>query len=240
MEVLLVFPVCNVRLAEANMHHILHQYRLVQQHELFDLGADQQAITTILQQARELTQRLDSLAGVDPPEDLPVDMDEWRAAKQRSRDGAKQQRGEQIAQARREAKRAEKLMKQKIKANLEAEAYEEKLRSEAAAKEQTTKVNARYQHDTVKAFVEDSLEHTGDPAHYIERSTLYEAYKVAYPEEKVKKTSLGKRKWFDLLQKHIGSEGYHAHPRLSNGKRPRDVWFQWQMNSSKSEPSGRT
>lgn len=82
------------------------------------------------------------------------------------------------------------------------------------------------QHDTVKAFVEDSLEHTGGQDHYVERSTLYEAYKAAYPEEKVKKTSLGKRKWFDQLQKHLGSDGYFLRKKVANLQR-REVWLGW-------------
>ncbi len=87
------------------------------------------------------------------------------------------------------------------------------------------------QHDTVKAFVEDHLEHTGRHEDHIERSSLYEAYKGSYAEEKNKKTALGKRKWFEQLKVHLGDEHYHANPRLDGGRRPRDVWFQWRMTN---------
>lgn len=84
------------------------------------------------------------------------------------------------------------------------------------------------QHDTVKAFVDDSLEHTMAQEDYIERSTLYEAYKVAYPEERVKKTALGKRKWFDQLQLHLGQDGYFPRKKVANMQR-REVWLGWKM-----------
>lgn len=85
------------------------------------------------------------------------------------------------------------------------------------------------QHDTVKAFVDDSLEHTHKDEDYIERSTLYEVYKAAYPEEKIKKTALGKKKWFDQLQVHLGLEGFYERKRLGDGKRGRDLWLGWKL-----------
>lgn len=84
------------------------------------------------------------------------------------------------------------------------------------------------QHDTVKGFVDDSLECTGNDEDFIERSHLYEAYKMAYPEEKNKKTALGKRKWFDQLQTHLGSDGFFERKK-KGGAFHRDIWIGWRV-----------
>lgn len=77
------------------------------------------------------------------------------------------------------------------------------------------------------SFVECFLVHTGNDGHYIERSSVYEVYKT-FARNKPQ-LIMGKKEWFDRLQFHLGQEGYHPHPRVDEGRRPRDVWFMWTL-----------
>ena len=86
--------------------------------------------------------------------------------------------------------------------------------------------------NSVTCFCKEHLEPSEDPHAYVDRSMLYEAYKAAYPEERNKKASLGKRKWFQQLHAYLGAEGYHERklvgPEHCKQQR-RDVWVGWAM-----------
>ncbi|KAK9807745.1 hypothetical protein WJX72_007899 [[Myrmecia] bisecta] len=86
--------------------------------------------------------------------------------------------------------------------------------------------------NSVTCFCKEHLERSEDPHAYVDRSMLYEAYKAAYPEERIKKTSLGKRKWFQQLHAYLGAQGYHERklvgPEHCKQQR-RDVWVGWAM-----------
>lgn len=95
---------------------------------------------------------------------------------------------------------------------------------------QTWKQELVMSQDTVASFVADHLVKTSNTDDYIDRSSLYDTYKTLYPEEKNKKTSLGKGKWFQLLKQHLGDEGYADSRKLySDGNRPRQSWCGWRI-----------
>lgn len=54
---------------------------------------------------------------------------------------------------------------------------------------------------------------------FVKRIHLYEAYKQAFPEERVKRTALGKRKWFQQLQTHLGQDGYFPEKSMCQTQR---------------------
>lgn len=88
--------------------------------------------------------------------------------------------------------------------------------------------------DTVAAFVAERLVKTGDESHHVQRAILYREYTEAFPEERNKKTALGKNKWFEQMQRHLGSDhkaGFHDMKRVCvDGKKVsrHDVWLGWQ------------
>ena len=86
--------------------------------------------------------------------------------------------------------------------------------------------------NSVKCFCKERLERSTDPHAYVDRSMLYEAYKTSYPEERNKKTCLGKRKWFQQLQACLGPKDYHERKAVGpeNCKQQRrDVWVGWTL-----------
>lgn len=85
--------------------------------------------------------------------------------------------------------------------------------------------------NVVKTFVERYLMKTGKEEDYVERSSLYNIYKKSNPQEQLKKTALGKRKWFEQLQLLLGSDGFYERRRLGDGKRTRELWFGWTVNT---------
>ena len=84
--------------------------------------------------------------------------------------------------------------------------------------------------DTVGAFVEDNLQRTGNDIDFVERASMYRLYADIYPEERNRKTALGKRKWFDQLQKVLGEDGFHELQRtMPDGSKRRQSWSGWKM-----------
>ena len=90
-------------------------------------------------------------------------------------------------------------------------------------------------HDTVGAFVAERLVKTGDDNDHLQRAALYIAYRDAYPEERNKKLALGKHKWFEQMQKHLGSsetDGYFKQKKIKVDDKSvpkKDVWLGWQL-----------
>ncbi len=92
-------------------------------------------------------------------------------------------------------------------------------------------------YDTVGTFISEKLIQTHDKDDHVQRAVLYDAYRDAYPEENNRKTSMGKRKWFYQMQKHMGSNeesGFYTQKKViidgCGPKVPRkDVWIKWRM-----------
>lgn len=88
-----------------------------------------------------------------------------------------------------------------------------------------------HQHDTVKAFIDDHLMKTGLEDDFIQRSVTYDLYKTLYPEEKCKKTSLGKRRFWEQFQMHLGTAGFHDRKR-KRGKGFKEIYEGWTYNNT--------
>lgn len=83
--------------------------------------------------------------------------------------------------------------------------------------------------DTVSSFVEEHLHQTGSLADGVDAAALYEDYKQAFPEEKSKRSALGKRKWFEQLHKILGDDGYYEAQRtMPDGSKKRRSWIGWR------------
>ena len=86
--------------------------------------------------------------------------------------------------------------------------------------------------NSVRSFCKEHLEKSSDLKDHVDRVMMYDAYKYSYPEERSKKTSLGKRKWFQQVRAILGNEGYHERHVVGEGQlkqQRRDVWLGWKM-----------
>lgn len=88
-----------------------------------------------------------------------------------------------------------------------------------------------HQHDTVKAFIDDYLVKTGGVEDFIQRSDMYRSYCDSFPEEKNKKTSLGKKRFWEQFQMHMGTDGYFERKRKRGG-RYKELYEGWSFVST--------
>lgn len=81
--------------------------------------------------------------------------------------------------------------------------------------------------DTVGAFVAESVKHTGNLSDFVDKTVLYQCYTAMYPEERNKKTALGKRKFEDQLLLHMGTDNFYEGPKKIPGAPilKRKVWL---------------
>lgn len=80
------------------------------------------------------------------------------------------------------------------------------------------------------AFVEERLQQTHSNLDAVDSASMYEEYKHVYPDEKNKRTALGKRKWFEQLHKILGANGfYEAQRTMPDGSKKRRSWLGWRI-----------
>eukprot|EP00891_Asterochloris_glomerata_P005780 jgi/Astpho2/5780/fgenesh1_pg.00080_%23_41_t len=79
--------------------------------------------------------------------------------------------------------------------------------------------------DTVKAFVEDSIQFSGQATDFVTRSRLWTLYKSEHPEENNKKTALGKQRWWARLQQLMPAQNFYSDKKIG-GKKYRDLYLQ--------------
>ena len=72
--------------------------------------------------------------------------------------------------------------------------------------------------DLVKAWVGDTLEHTGDQNDFVKRSELYQDYRSAIEEERDKRKALGKTKFFHKLLLELGEDCFREQLKRQNAK----------------------
>lgn len=78
------------------------------------------------------------------------------------------------------------------------------------------------QQDLVREFVKNRLQYTGDGKDYVKRADMYVEYKSATPEERDKRTSIGKIKFLERLKKAMGESCF----RERHGGH-KDVFLGW-------------
>lgn len=85
------------------------------------------------------------------------------------------------------------------------------------------------QQDLVREFVKNRLQYTGNGKDYVKRADLYQEYKCNTPEERDKRTSIGKIKFLERLKKSMGEGSYkERHEGF------RDVFVGWRSVSESS------
>jgi len=87
--------------------------------------------------------------------------------------------------------------------------------------------------DLVNAFVKTSLEYTGDTSDVLPQTDAYQVFKRNTPEERDKKTTIGKTKFFDRLKRCQGDGSFKDQHGTD---RKRNVYLGWKMNEGESYP----
>ena len=226
LQILLVLPTSNARLAESLIHHTLAEYCLHERHELFDLAAGLE----LLLQARELVVMADRMANTPLPPERPFCMDRWSLHKVAAKEGRRwEKRRRQVKEANLLKDEREQMLRDKK--SLEEEktmSQQRQARAEDRQRELDTLHKADERKSRVSRFVSNALQKTGDPTDMISRAALYKTFKTMYPAETQRLSQLGKRKWFDELQILLGKDGFCERKRVAD-KFYRDVWLGWKL-----------
>lgn len=185
--------------------------------------------------AQQTVDNIDTLSGLPKPPTRPVSYAYWKLAREAAAKGRvrltavlrlaeKKRKLEEVADEQREAEIEELARATWKKVCIDITGMRKAW--DAKNKEATHRAQ---QDDIVKEFVTQKLQRTGIKDDFIERSSLYESFKIFHPKEQCKNTALGKAAWFDQLKICLGLRGYHDHPRVGDGRRPRNVWFEWKL-----------
>lgn len=221
----IVFQVANSVESEKILFSILrpHHWR----NELFDL----QAFPSFLEFGTEFC--LDSVFSTDmvikntvynekqlvekQKQESQARIDEVVAAVQEPSVQRKNKR--QLAQ---EESRARKHIRKEL--DLQAIEAEEMQKQKACLKQKRT--SSEELQRLAQDFIRQHVQHTSKGSDYVDKTTMYEHYKLEHPEEKRKVTALGKRNFLQQIMHCLGDDDYYEGPkRVAGPVLKRHVWL---------------